>query len=136
VKAATENIRYRVISMGAERDRRINTTRTSLLETSMRYAEFVIPSTYVRDPIPNEAALVVHSDEVADLWMLITGQGGCTLVERAQPGPNLPVMHYIKCRSPLDAKRLERAWRDHRLSRYVGRTVRGLWGDERTDEED
>jgi len=79
----------------------------------MRYADLAAPKPYARDPQPGEAALVVRSENVTDLLALLEKRRDYVLVERAQPGPDLPVMHYIRCSSALDAERLEQAWQNH-----------------------
>jgi hypothetical protein len=74
----------------------------------LRYADLVAPSSYVRDPSPGEAALVVPSDDVPDLLALLDGCEGYVLVERAQPGPREAVMQYVQCGSALTINCLRR----------------------------
>lgn len=84
----------------------------------MRYADFAPPKPYARDPRPSEAALVVRPENIPDLLALMAERPDYALVERAQPGPDLPVMHYIRCFSALDAERLGRAWQNHIFERW------------------
>ena len=74
---------------------------------------------FVRNPIAQEAALVVLQDETPDLMAVLTECEDYTLVERARPDPTLPVMHFVRCPSQLWAERLERAWAEHRLMKVV-----------------
>lgn len=74
---------------------------------------------FVRDPAAREAALVVLEGETLDLMAVLEECGDYTLVERARPHPTLPIMHFICCPSQLWAKRLERAWAQHRLLQAI-----------------
>ncbi len=91
-------------------------------------ADLAAPSTYVRDPRPNEAALVITPEHLPDLMALVEEHGGYEIVERAPPSPNQGVMHYIRCESPLAAERLEQAWFDHRVRRARQGGLRSLVG--------
>lgn len=84
----------------------------------MRYADLAPPKPYARDPRPDEAALVVRSENVTDLLVLLEKRRDYVLVERAQPGSDLPMMHYIRCSSGLDAKRLDQAWQNHIFEKW------------------
>lgn len=74
---------------------------------------------FVRDPIEQEAALVVLEDETLDLMAVLEECGDYVLVERARLDPRLPIMHFVRCPSQLWAERLERAWAQHRLLRAI-----------------
>lgn len=67
---------------------------------------------------PREAALVVPEADAADLAELLLVANDCREMARERPGPAEPFIHVIRCSSPLAARRLERAWLNHRLMKF------------------
>lgn len=68
---------------------------------------------------PREAALVVPEADEADLAELLLTACGYREMARERPEANMPFMHFIRCPSPLAARRLERAWLNHRLMKFA-----------------